>query len=153
LVTGTEEKRMSPLRKSWLLCGAFLLLVLQFVPVLVAGSWIYMTLTLEAARRGGVYATPEEGMRILTEKSWIDVRRLEIERVGPNSRDGSQPHVWLVTAKVWAASRGDGQPVSARGYDLAGSFFLHAQDGWVHVPEGRLPWLVGWMMTLCGCQG
>jgi hypothetical protein len=143
---------MSPMRKFLLLCGAFLLLVLQFVPILAAGSWAYMALTLKAARREGVYATPEEGMRTLT-KSWMDIERVEIDRAGRNAHDGSLPHVWFATAKVWAARRGDGQPVSARGYDLPGSFFLHVSDGWVHMAEGQLPQLVGWLMTLYGYQG
>jgi hypothetical protein len=132
---------------------ALLLLVLQFIPILAVESWVYMTLTLEAARREGVYAAPEEGLRVGVEKSWIDIQRVEIDRAGPNARDGSQPHVWFVTAKVWAARRWDGQPVSARGYDVAGSFFLRLQDGWVHVPEGRLPRLVGRLMTLYGYEG
>jgi len=111
-----------------------------------------MTLTLKAARREGVYATPEEGMRALT-RSWIGIERVEIDRAGPNAHDGGLPHVWFVTAKVWAARRGDGQPVSARGYDLPGSFFLHVRYGWVHMPEGRFPQLVGWLMDLYGYQG
>ena len=139
--------------KPWLLGGAFLLLVLQFVPILAADSWIYMALSLQAARRDGVYATPEDGMRARIEESWIDVQKVQIDWAGPNAHDGSQPHVWFVTARVWAARRGDGQPVSARGYDLPGSFFLHVQDGWVHVPEGQLPQLVGWLMALYGYEG
>lgn len=144
---------MSPVRKVLLLCGAFLLLVVQFIPILAVGSWAYMTLTLKAARREGVYTTPEEGMCVLAERSWIGIERVEIDHAGPNAFDGSLPHVWFVTAKVWAARRGDGQPVSARGYDLPGSFFLQFQDGWVHMAEGRLPQFVGWLMTLYGYQG
>jgi hypothetical protein len=144
---------MSPLRRLCLLCGAFLLLALQSVLVLAAGSWIYMTLTLQAARREGVYATLEDGMRSRIEESWRGVQRVEIGRARPNAHDGSQPHIWFVTAKVWAASRGDGQPVSGRGYDLPGSFFVHVRDGWVHISEGQLPQLVGWLMTLYGYHG
>jgi hypothetical protein len=144
---------MSPSRKFWLVSGAFLLLVLQFVPLLAAGSWLYMTLTVQAARREGIYATPEEGMRSRIERSWRDVQRITIDHAGPNAHDGSQPHVWFVTAKVWAASRGDGRPVSTRGCDLPGSFLLHVRDGWVHLREGQLPQLVGWLMTLYRYQG
>ena len=149
----TKEDELKAWHKFGLLGLALLLLVLQFIPIVAAGSWAYMALTLKAARREGVYAAPEDGIRARVEKSWIDVQRVEIDYAGPNARDGSQPHVWFVTAKVWAARRGDGQPVSARGYDLAGSFFLRLQDGWVHVPEGRLPQLVGRLMTLYGYEG
>jgi len=142
-----------PWHRFGLLGVALLLLVLQFIPILAAGSWAYMSLTLAAARREGVYAAPEDGMVARVEKSWIDIQRVEIDRAGPNARDGSQAHVWFVTARVWAARRGDGQPVSARGYDLAGSFFLHLRDGWVHVPEGQLPQLVGRLMTLYRYEG
>ena len=144
---------MRPWHKFGLLGVALLLLVLQFIPILAVGSWAYMTLTLKAARHEGVYATPEDGIRALVEKAWIDIQRVEIDRAGPNARDGSQPHVWFVTARVWAARRSNGQPVSARGYDLPGSFFLRLDDGWVHVPEGRLPQLVGRLMALYGYKG
>jgi hypothetical protein len=148
-----REDNVRPWHKFGLLGVALLLLVLQFTPILAVGSWAHMTLTLEAARREGVYATPEEGMRAQIEESWIDIQRVEIDRAGPNARDGSQPHVWFVTARVWAARRWEGQPLSARGYDLAGSFFLRLHDGWVHVPEGQLPRLVGRLMTLYGYEG
>jgi hypothetical protein len=105
---------------------------------------------LEIAKREGVYATPEDGIRVLITESWIDVKKIEIVYAGTNSFDGSNPHVWFVVADVWAAKRGDGKPVNLRGYDSAGSYFLRVQEGWVHVPEGKFPELIGFGMRLFG---
>jgi hypothetical protein len=129
------------------------LAVVQFTPILVVTAWLHMVGTLAAARREGVYATPEDGMHVLVTKTWIGVDRVEIEYAGPNSFDGTHPDVWFVTAKVWAARRGDLTPVGSRGYDSAGSFFLRVHDGWVHVPEGRFPDLVGTLMHLFRYSG
>jgi hypothetical protein len=140
-------------KKFLLMFGVLILAIVQFAPVITAVAWLHMFVTLEAAKREGVYATPEDGMRVLVNKSWIGVERVEIEYAGPNAHDGSNPHVWFVTARVWAARRGNWKPVSWRGYDLAGSFFLRVQDGWVHVAEGHLPALVGSCMRLFGYWG
>lgn len=126
------------------------LLVAQFVLVLLVTTWLHTTISLEIAKREGVYATPEDGMRVLVTESWVDVERVEIEYAGTNSFDGSNPHVWFVVAKVWAARRADGKAVGWRGYDSAGSFFLRVGDGWVHVPEGKFPEFIGFGMRLFG---
>jgi hypothetical protein len=139
--------------KFLLMFGVLILAIVQFAPVITAVAWLHMFVTLEAAKREGVYTTPEDGMRVLVEKSWIGVERVEIEYAGANAHDGSNPHVWFVTARVWAARRGDWKPVSRQGYDLAGSFFLRVQDGWVHVAEGHFPALVGSCMRLFGYWG
>ncbi len=144
---------MSWLKKGLLIAGALVLAVIQFAPILVGALWFHMLLTVEHAKREGVFATPQEGMHARVERSWIGVERVKIESAGPNNLDGSEPHVWFVTAKVWAAKRGDWKPVSGRGYDVAGSFFLRVQDGWVHVPEGQFPELVGLCMRLFGYSG
>lgn len=126
------------------------LLVIQFVLILVVTFWIYTAVQLKIARIEGVYPTPEDGMHMRVTESWVDIEKVEIVYAGTNSFDGSSPHVWYVIADVRAASRGDGKPVHPRGYDSAGSFFLRVQDGWVHVPEGRFPELVGLGMQLFG---
>jgi hypothetical protein len=118
--------------------------------VLLVTTWLHTTINLEIAKKEGVYATPEDGMRILVTGSWVGVERVEIVYAGTNSFDGSNPHVQFVVAKVWAARRSDGKPVSWRGYDSAGSFFLRVEDGWVHVSEGRFPELIGFGMRLFG---
>ena len=144
---------MARWKKLLLILAVIPLAVIQFAPVCVIATGLYMVATLERAKREGVYATPEEGMRLLANRSWHDVERVEIEYAGPNAFDGSNPHVWFVTAKVWAASRGDGKPMSPRGYGAAGSFFLRLEDGWVHVPEGAFPQFVGLLMRLFNYWG
>jgi hypothetical protein len=43
------------------------------------------------------------------------------------------------------------------GYDHAdffpGSFFIRVEEGWVHMPEGAFPKLIGWAMELYGLEG
>ncbi len=116
--------------------------------ILVAAAWLNTVVVLELAKLEGIYSTPEDGMRVRVTESWVDIEKVEIVRSGPNAFDGSYPHVWFVGANVWADRRADGKPVSPRGYGSAGSFFLHVQDGWVHVPEGRFPDVIGFFMEL-----
>jgi hypothetical protein len=139
---------MMRMRRIPLLVLACALLLIQCAPIAAAASYLHMVVTLEKAKREGVYATPEEGMRARVTKSWISLESVEIQYAGPNARDGSNPHVWFVVAQVRAASRASGAAVSPRGYDSAGSFFVRVQDGWVHIPEGQLPELVGHLMRL-----
>jgi hypothetical protein len=108
--------------------GALLLPGLLLIPLVAAGTWLHMFLTLAAARREGVYSTPEEAMLARIERGWIDVERVDLEHAGPNDPDGSQPHVWFVVARVWADRRADGKPVGSGRNDLAGSFFLLLRD-------------------------
>jgi len=140
-------KRLSRLLRSLALVS---LAVAQLVSVLLVTTWLHTTINLQIAKREGVYASPEDGMRVLVTESWLDVERVEIQYAGTNSFDGSNPHVWFVVARVWAASRGDGKPVHGRGYDSAGSYFLRVKDGWVHVREGRFPEFIGFGMRLFG---
>lgn len=141
---------MERLKKPLLNIAILSFLVVHFVAILIFALWFYTAVQLKVARIEGVYPTPEDGMRVLVNKSWIEVDRVEIVYAGTNSFDGSSPHVWFVVADVWAARRGDGKPIHPRGYDSGGSFFLRVKDGWVHVPEGRFPELVGFGMQLFG---
>lgn len=141
---------MKQLKKSPLLIAGIPLAFIQLAGILTATLWVYTTLNLEIAKREGVYANPEAGMRVRVSESWVGIERVEITYAGPNSFDGSNPHVWFVTAQVWAARRADWMPIHQRGYDSAGSFFLRVREGWVHVPEGRFPELVGLGMRLFG---
>jgi len=84
-------------------------------------------------------------MRALIAHRWRNVERIEIEYAGPNERDGRDPHVWFVSARVWLKGQ--------ERYQVPGSFFLHVEEGWVHVPEGRLPELVGTWMELLHYNG
>jgi hypothetical protein len=140
-------------RKAAFILGALILGALATYGVFV--SWGYTSVQLAIARSGGVFPSPEEGMRSLVEGGYEGLERIEIRYAGPNSPDGLQPHVWYVIADVWARSRADGSPVANRfrDHDNPGSFFLETQEGWVHVPEGAFPELVGLWMTLFGLAG
>lgn len=144
---------MTGWKKLLLVVAVLPLAIVQFAPVLAGAAWLHMLAVLEKGKREGVYATPEDGMRDLVTRSWTDIEKVEIEHAGPNAFDGSNPHVWFVVAKVWAAKRADGTPISQRGYESAGSFFLRVKDGWVHVAEGQFPELVGHCMRLFGYSG
>lgn len=108
---------------------------------------------IESAKREGVYASPQEGMRAGIVSLYRDIQRIEIDHAGTNSTDGRLPHVWFVTARVYAAARGDGKPIPAGEYDLPGSYFLRVDDGWVHVPEGAFPVVIGRAMQRFGLYG
>ena len=127
------------------------LILIQILVMFFAALWSYTSLQLALARaRDGAFNTPEQAMRALVEKSWVNVEEIEIVYAGPNSKQGKSPHVWFVTAKVWAERRPDWKPMPSEGYGGPGSFFLHTKGGWVHVPEGAFPELVGLGMKLFG---
>jgi hypothetical protein len=117
--------------------------------------WGYTSVQLQMARAQGIYASAEEGMRDRVARSYRAVERMEIRYAGPDSFAGIQPHVWFVIAEVWAEARGDGVPVGSAGRssDIPGSFFLETREGWVHVPEGAFPEVVGLGMSLFGLAG
>jgi hypothetical protein len=100
---------------------------------------------LALAKHEGIYASPEEGMRVLIAHTWRNVDRIEFEYAGPNERDGRDPHVRFVVAKVYLQGQ--------ERYQYPGSYFLRLEEGWVHVPEGRLPRLVGTWMRLLRYNG
>jgi hypothetical protein len=140
-------------RSRWVAVFAMLILV---AVLLAPHVWrVYAIRQIESAKRQGVYTTPEEGLRHLIEESYRGIERIEIHRAGIASFDGRLPHVWFVTARVYAAARGDGKAIDEGEYDLPGSYFLHVNDGWVHVPEGAFPEWVGRAMArfeLYGCE-
>jgi hypothetical protein len=117
--------------------------------------WGYTNVQLWMARSQGIYASAEEGMRDLVARGYRGVQRMEIHYAGPDSPAGIQAHVWFVIAEVWAEARGDGVPAGGggRASDIPGSFFLETRDGWVHVPEGAFPEIVGLGMSLYGLAG
>ena len=113
--------------------------------------WLYTAVRLEIAKAGGVYETPEEGIRALcSENPYAAVTEIEIDHAGIDRHDGSQPHVWFVIAKVWTDIRPDGKTTAPKGYYLPGTFFVRTNEGWVHVPEGGFPHLLGTYMELLG---
>jgi hypothetical protein len=130
------------------------LLIVLGVFLLIAGSgWIYTSSQLALARSKGVYASAEQGMQSMVGESYEDITSMNILYAGPDSSDGSFPHIWYGVAKVCASSRMDGVELDDQGCDSPGSFFLHTREGWVHVPEGAFPEIIGFWMSVFGMAG
>jgi len=132
---------------------AVIIVLFAFSIVVVFGAWSYTSLQLARARSHGVYTTAEEGMRELLGTGYAGITRVDILYAGPNSFNGSQPHVWYVIAEVRASRRADGLAVGDRGCDAPGSFFIQTKEGWVHVSEGAFPEFVGLWMSVFGLAG
>lgn len=115
------------------------------IPFLIGSAWLHAAAVLALARHEGIYASHGEGMRAPIAHRWSSVERIEIDYAGPNDRDGRDPHIWFVSAKMWLQGQERSQ--------YPGSFSLHVAEGWVHVPEGRLPGLVGTWMRLLHYNG
>ena len=138
----------------FLLFGLVLAIALNCLFQMALSTWVYTSGTLRAARQQGIFPTAEEGMLSLIARGYLEPQDVEIIRAGPNSFDGTSPHVWYVIACVWAERRVDGSLVGhGRGYDQPGSFFLHTKEGWVHVSEGAFPELLGALMKVYGLAG
>jgi hypothetical protein len=75
---------MKQLNKSLLLIGILPLAIIQLAAILAAMLWFHTSLSLEIAKREGVYVTPEDGMRVLVTESWIDLEKIEM-RAGSRS--------------------------------------------------------------------
>lgn len=116
-------------------------------------AYSYTVFQLGLGRLEGVYPSPEAGMRSLIEDSYSDVQHIEIEYAGTNSFDGSMPHVWYVIAHVWRGPQTAGQPLDPNDYEGPGSFFLKVHDGWVHIPEGAFPEIIGLAMQVFHLEG
>lgn len=132
------------------------LLILLILPFTMVGcGWFYTITQLQIARARGIYPSAEAAMRAKIAAGYVGIHQIEITYAGTNSFDGSDPHVWFVSAKVWADKRSDGSSVAnlTHDYDFPGSFFLHVKEGWVHVPEEALPRLIGFWMKVFGLVG
>ncbi len=129
------------------------LAALAYAILIPACAYGYTLYQLGLGRQEGVYPSPEEGMRLRLEDSYIGIQRIEIDHAGPNAFDGSNPHIWFVTARVWADQRADGHALHPNGYDYPGSFFLKVHDGWIHRPEGSFPGLIGYFMKVFHLEG
>jgi len=119
----------------------------SLVPLFFLFSWLFAISQIELAKSRGVYATPEDAVIARNSQGWGGAQVVKIAGVhaGPNRRDGSQPHVWFGGGTVYLDRVPEGWN---RTHYLAGSFYIHVKDGWVHVPEGAFPEFVGWVMEL-----
>ena len=116
---------------------------------------IYTTIVLTLVRVKGVYPSAEAGMQALIERGYVNPDQVEIIYAGTNSFDGSDPNVWYVLACIWGGTRANGDPVGSERhvYDQPGTFFLATWDGWVHVPEGYFPQILGFWMRVFRLAG
>ena len=126
--------------------------LVALVPMFFLYIWIYATSQLALAKNEGIYPTVEEAVITRNSQGWggAEVVRLEDVRASINQHDGSRPHVWFGGATVYLDRVPRG---SDRAQYSSGSYYLHVKEGWVHVSEGALPGLIGWVMELYGLEG
>jgi hypothetical protein len=115
-------------------------------------SWSITTKRLNDARSMGVFPSPAEGMLTLVRSEYIGIQEARIVGAG---QEVFLPHVWFVTACVWANSRADGSPVGSptHDFDYPGYFFVDTQEGWLMMPESSVPLLVGFWMPVFDLAG
>lgn len=118
-------------------------------------SLIYTISTLLIARADGVYLSAEDGMLAIIQKNYINPEQIEVIYGGPSAYEYGRPYVRYVIACIWGGTRKDGKPVGSEVnvYDQPGHFFLDTRAGWVLVPEGFLPNLLGFWMKVYGLAG
>jgi hypothetical protein len=145
-----RQPRHLVLRLALLIC-----IPLTCIGSVLAPSWVYTTRQLRAARSAGVFSSAEDGMRAIVARGYVQPDEVEIVYAGTNSFDGSNPHIWYVIACVWGGRRADSSPVGTErhDYDQPGLFFLNTKEGWVWMPEGAFPGLVGFWMKVYGLAG
>jgi hypothetical protein len=137
-----------------------LLVISLGLPLLCVGMTLLHSLSaLRWARGMGIYETPQQGVIAMANKGYCGVEKVDIRSAGPNAFDGSNPHIWYVIFRVYAKNR---VPCDLQhpGYVLppgqsegGGYFFLNTVDGWVWMPEGRFPQIVGKWMQVLGLAG
>jgi hypothetical protein len=115
-----------------------LIFTILFVCVVITSVWLYSAAQLRILKDQAVYASPEDGMREIIEKNYSGVSKVEIVRSEIEVFDD----LWFVEAHVWAANRADSKGFSDQHYDNPGNYFLRVKEGWVFVPEGKLPELI-----------
>lgn len=140
-----EKGRRLP-RLAWVGLGLAALVPLFFVCI-----WVYAVFQLALAKNEGMYATPEAAVIGRNSQGWGGARVIRIENVWaePNSPN-AQDHVWFGGADVYLDRVPQGWD---RDHYPAGSFYIHVQDGWVHVPEEAFPEFIGWAMELYRLEG
>lgn len=131
-------------------------LVAVLVPlVCLAVVWIYTNSQIVLAKSRGIYESAEAGMRARIDEGYVGLKKVEIVTAGPNFPNGKLPHVWFVSARVYADQRSDGKAVGneRNDFDFPGSFFLKTRSGWVWVPEGAFPVMLGKLMEFFRMTG
>jgi hypothetical protein len=91
-------------------------------------------------------------MLTLVESEYVGIQEAKIVGAG---QEIFLPHVWFVTACVWAKSRADGSPVGSatHDFDYPGYFFVDTHEGWLMMPEASAPLFVGFWMPIFDLAG
>ena len=131
----------------------WILMAVGVALAVVAFAWDYTSAQLSIAHAKGVYSSAEQGMLAHAEKYYTADRQVKILYAGTNSFDGSRPHIWYVIAEIHASARADGSELGHNGCDAPGSFFVQTREGWVFIPEGTFPELIGFWMKVFGWAG
>ncbi len=129
--------------------------VLAFILFCLVAPLVWTVGQLTLAKADGIYNTPEEAMtaKIMRDSGEYEIERIDILDAKPNYQDGRLPHVWFVGANVYGDFRPDGKSTAPKGYYGGGSFFIKVADGWVHVPEGAFPGMIGRVMAWYELEG
>jgi hypothetical protein len=137
-----------PARSPRLVVGFALLLLLS---LLVAGPWTYAKAQIELAKRDGIYASPQEGLRMRAAAvEGAELVRVENVWSGPNWDDGRLPHVGFAMGRVVY----DRPPAGwDKNTNYNGSYYIRVREGWVHMGEGVFPPFVGRVMELYNLEG
>jgi hypothetical protein len=147
-----NAKRKRPV---WLVLSGLVVMVL----LCGACQALYTIYALYRAHGDGVYETPQQGAIANANRWYCGVEKVDIEQAGTNMPDASNPHVWYVIWRVYAHNRAPcnpanpGPPLYDKTYETGGNYYLNARDGWVFMPEGMLPDLVGIWMKVLGLAG
>jgi hypothetical protein len=118
-------------------------------------SWYFTTSRLNASAQSfGTFPSPEEAMMTEIHYGWVGIQEAWIRDSGPETVPGGGPHVWFVTACIWAESRADGSAVGSttHDFDFPGGYYLETRDGWVPMPE-QSALFVGFWMNVFGLAG
>jgi hypothetical protein len=133
----------------------FTVIAATAILIFVFGAWFFTTTRLNAARSLGIFPSPAEGMLALIQPGYTQIIEARIMTVMQETAPGGGPHVWFVTACVWADSRVDGSKVGSARYDFdfPGSYFVNTPEGWVLMPETSMPLFVGFWMDVFDLAG
>jgi hypothetical protein len=118
-------------------------------------SWYFTTSRLNSSAQSfGIFPSPTEAMMSAIRDGWVGIQEAWIRDAEPETALGGGPHVWFVTACVWAESRADGSPLGSptHDFDFPGGYYLETKDGWVPMSE-ESALFVGFWMKVFGLAG
>ena len=120
-------------------------------------SWYFTTSRLNSSAQSfGFFPSPTEAMMTEIRDGYVGIQEAWIRDAGQETAPlGGGPHVWFVTACIWAESRVDGSVVGSptHDFDFPGSYYVNTHEGWVLMPETSLPLFVGFWMKVFGLAG